>query len=81
MVRCHPEEGRAHRIPVYDGVSPTRQEAVYLERTEAPQTKIAHFSRCSKVSFRCFARYGMNGVPPVPTACGFLSSVWDCRKI
>ena len=36
---------------------------------------VVHSKRLFPVSSRCFLRYCMNGVPPVPTAWGFFGSV------
>jgi acyl-CoA hydrolase len=44
-------------------------------RTVAP---IAYSSRCAPLSSRCFLRYFINGVPPVPTRVGFLASLACC---
>jgi uncharacterized protein (TIGR00369 family) len=44
-------------------------------RTDAP---IAYSSRCAPLSSRCFLRYFINGVPPVPTRVGFLASLACC---
>ena len=37
--------------------------------------RFVHSRRLCPVSSRCFFRYCMKGVPPVPTACGFFESV------
>ena len=44
----------------------------------SPSPASPYSSLLCAVSSRCFFKYFMNGVPPVPTACGFFESVCAC---